>query len=147
MKLAHFPDLARQLRPLSILTALAVAFPRTLRAHEESRPTLPQTEKEDLLSSGFLLKLGFSFIVGLAVGYALKVALKVALVVGGMSLILLFSLQYHGIIEVNWTGMESSYDGLVDWLAVYAGGLKDFMADNLPSAASFTTGLLLALRL
>ena len=43
--------------------------------------------------------------------------------------------------------MESNYDGFVDWLAAYAGGLKDFMADNLSNAASFTTGLILGLRL
>jgi len=103
--------------------------------------------EEDLFSSGFFLKLGFSFIVGLAVGYALKVAFKIALVVGGLLLILLFTLQYHGIIEVNWAGMESNYDGLVDWLAAYAGGMKDFVADNLSNAASFTGGLILGLQL
>lgn len=85
--------------------------------------------------------------VGLAVGYALKVAFKIALVVGGLLLVALFALQHSGVVEVNWSGMESNYDGLVDWLAAYAGALKDFMADNLSNAASFTTGLLLGLRL
>jgi len=99
------------------------------------------------LSSGFFLTLGFSFIVGLAVGYALKVAFKIALAIGGLLLVLLFALQYKGIIEVNWTGMESNYDGLVGWLTAYAGALKAFMADHLSSAASFTTGLVLGLRL
>lgn len=104
------------------------------------------TEESSLFSQGFFLRMGFSFIVGLAVGYALKVAFKIALVVGGVLLLLLFSLQYAGIIDVNWTGMESQYDGLVDWLAAYAVALKDFIADNLSSAASFTAGLLLGLR-
>jgi len=84
--------------------------------------------------------------VGLAVGYALKVAFKIALAIGGLLLLALFALQYSGIVEVNWSGMESNYDGLVDWLAAYAGALKDFMADNLSSAASFTAGLVLGLR-
>jgi uncharacterized membrane protein (Fun14 family) len=101
----------------------------------------------DLFSTGLFLKLGFSFVVGLAVGFALKVAFKIALVVGGLLLITLFGLQYSGVIEVNWSGMESNYDSFVDWLAAYAGALRDFMAGNLSSAASFTAGLLLGLRL
>lgn len=109
-------------------------------------PTAPAAGEGDLFSSGFFLRLGFSFMVGLAVGYALKVAFKIALVVGGLLLLLLFSLQYSGIIEVNWAGMESNYDGFVDWLTAYSGALKDFIADNLSSAASFTAGLLLGLR-
>ena len=120
-----------------------------LRVQSESSPspsTAPVAGEEDLFSSGFFLRLGFSFMVGLAVGYALKVAFKIALVVGGLLLILLFSLQYSDIIEVNWAGMESSYDGFVGWLTAYSGALKDFIADNLSSAASFTAGLLLGLR-
>ncbi len=110
-------------------------------------PLTAATGENDLFSSGFFLRLGFSFMVGLAIGYALKVAFKVALVVGGLLLILLFSLQYSGMIEVNWAGMETSYDSFVDWLVAYGGVLKNFIADNLSSAASFTAGLLLGLRL
>ncbi|MCG6859711.1 MAG: FUN14 domain-containing protein [Chromatiaceae bacterium] len=123
------------------------AFAGTLAASPASSPESPPVGAESLFSSGFFLRLGFSFIVGLAVGYALKVAFKIALVVCGLLLILLFSLQYNGLIEVNWTGMESNYDGIAAWLAAYGGVLKDFMADHLSSAASFTTGLLLGLRL
>jgi uncharacterized membrane protein (Fun14 family) len=108
---------------------------------------LGASESADLFSAGFFLGLGFSFVVGLAVGFSLKVAFKVALVVGGLLLIALFSLQYSGIIDVNWSGMQTHYDGFADWLGAYAGALKDFMADNLSSAASFSAGLLLGLRL
>jgi len=154
----HRPTAPYFARALGIL-ALGLAAPligAPVRAqHQQSPPGTPvspadpgdPTAASDLASTSFFLRLGFSFIVGLAVGYALKIAFKVALVVGGLLLILLFGLQYHGIVDVNWAGMESNYDGLVDWLAAYAGGLKDFMADNLSSAASFTAGLLLGLRL
>jgi uncharacterized membrane protein (Fun14 family) len=108
---------------------------------------LPAAEPADLFSAGFFLSLGFSFVVGLAIGFALKAAFKIALAVGGLLLIALFSLQYSGIIDVNWSGMQTHYDGFADWLTAYAGALKDFMADNLSSAASFTAGLLLGLRL
>lgn len=135
------------------LAGFLIAHPA--QAQQASPTGLPETmpapqsppEPGNLFSSGFFLKLGFSFIVGLAVGYALKVAFKIALILGGLLLITLFAFQYSGIIEVNWSGMESNYDGLVDWLAAYAVALKDFMADNLSSAASFTAGLLLGLRL
>lgn len=143
----------RPINGRSSSTSLAAAFPGVLRAQQEqgllppSAATPPVTPENDLFSSGFFLKLGFSFMVGLAVGYALKVAFKIALMVGGLLLVALFSMQYSGIIEVNWSGMESNYDGLADWLAAYAGALKDFMTDNLSSAASFTAGLLLGLRL
>lgn len=109
-------------------------------------PPTPATGETDLFSSGFFLRLGFSFMVGLAIGYALKVAFKIALVLGGLSLILLFGLQYGGVIAVDWAGMEAGYDSFIDWLAAYGGALKDFIADNLSSAASFTAGLLLGLR-
>jgi len=115
----------------------------------QAQPALPLTTaagENDLFSSGFFLRLGFSFMVGLAVGYAIKVAFKIALVIGGLLLILLFSLQYSGIIEVNWAGIETSYDNFVDWLTAYGGALKDFITDNLSSTASFTAGLLLGLR-
>lgn len=109
-----------------------------------------------LLSSGgdtavfspeFFLQLGFSFIVGLAIGFALKVAFMIALAVGGVVLISLFVLQFAGLININWTGMEANYGSFADWLSAYAGGLKDFIGNNLSSAASFTGGLLVGLKL
>jgi uncharacterized membrane protein (Fun14 family) len=141
------------------LSALFAGFPLYAQQYppveppgSEPPPVPPQgvptpAEETDLFSSGFFLKMGFSFFVGMAVGFALKVAFKIALVVGGVLLLALFALQYGGIIEVNWSGMEHQYDGLVDWLAAYAGALKGFMADHLSSAASFTAGLLVGLRL
>jgi uncharacterized membrane protein (Fun14 family) len=107
----------------------------------------PASDGGELWSSGFFLEMGFSFIVGLAVGFALKIAFKIALVLGGALLVVLFALQYAGLIDINWAGMESNYDGLVDWLGAYAGGLKDFMAENLSNTASFTAGLLVGLKL
>lgn len=150
MKAPSFAVFPRLSHSLPFSPGFAVAFPRVPQAQQELPPIPPAPpipEEQDLFSSGFLFRLGFSFIVGLAVGYALKVAFKVALVVGGLLLVLLFSLQYSSIVEVNWAGMESNYDGLVGWLAAYSTALKDFMAENLSSAASFTAGLLLGLRL
>jgi len=126
---------------------LGPAYPNTPPPSSEPAASVVPAVDSDLFSTGFFLQLGFSFIVGLAVGFALKIAFKIALVVGGIILIALFALQYVDLININWTGMESNYDNFVGWLSAYAGGLKDFMADNLSSTASFTGGLLVGLKL
>lgn len=98
-------------------------------------------------SPEFLLSLGFSFIVGLAVGFAFKVAFKLALLGGGLLLIVLFSLQYAGFIDINWVGMEAGYDSFAAWFGAYAYALKAFMSRNLSNAAAFVAGLLLGFRI
>jgi len=144
-RLAHRHGPFQRLRMLP--SGLAAVLSRAASSQQAAPAVQPTSQETDLFSSGFFLRLGFSFIVGLAAGYALKVAFKIALVVGGLIMILLFSLQYKGIIQVDWAGMESNYDGFLAWLAAYAGGLRDFMASHLSDAASFTAGLLLGLRL
>ena len=104
-------------------------------------------EAESLFSEFFFLKLGFSFMVGLAMGYALKIAFKIALLVIGLILLAVFGLQYAGIVDVNWTGLEAHYDSWADWLGAAAGVFFGFVGDNLSSAASFLAGLAVGLRL
>lgn len=99
-----------------------------------------------LFTEAFFLKLGFSFMVGLAMGYALKIAFKIALIVMGILLLVLFGLQYEGIINVNWSGIEVHYDSWAGWLSANAGIFFGFVGDNLTSAASFLAGLALGLK-
>jgi uncharacterized membrane protein (Fun14 family) len=94
----------------------------------------------------FFLKLGFSFMVGLAMGFALKVAFKIALLVMGLILLGIFALQYTGFIDVNWSGLEIHYDSWFDWLSANAGAFFGFVGDNLTSTASFIAGLALGLK-
>ena len=101
---------------------------------------------DNLFSTGFVLELGFSFVVGLAIGYALKIAFKIALIVGGGALLSVFALQYAGVANINWSGMEVKYDDLSTWLMASGGAFRDFIADRLSSAASFTAGLLVGLK-
>lgn len=101
----------------------------------------------ELFSEMFFLKLGFSFMVGLAMGFALKIAFKIALLVFGLLLLGLFSLQYAGIADVNWTGLEGHYDGWAGWLGASMGAFLEFAGDNLSSAASFLAGLAVGLKL
>lgn len=105
------------------------------------------TDGGALFSDYFFLKLGFSFMVGLAMGFALKIAFKIALFVVGLMLLALFGLQLAGVIDVNWGGMEVRYDGLASWLGAAAGSFFGYVGDNLTSAASFFAGLAVGLKL
>lgn len=107
----------------------------------------PSVDAAGLFNETFFLKLGFSFMVGLALGFALKVAFKVVLLVAGLILLGVFALQYAGILDVNWSGLEVHYNGWVDWFVANAGAFFDFIGGNLTSAASFMTGLVMGLRL
>lgn len=108
-------------------------------------PSTPDTGA--LFNEAFFLKLGFSFMVGLAVGYALKIAFKVALVVLGLVLLGVFGLQYAGLVQVNWSGMELHYDTWANWLSANGSAFLSFVGDNLTSAGSFLAGLALGLKL
>ncbi len=110
-------------------------------------PGPPVTDFSTLFNEAFFLKLGFSFMVGLAVGYALKIAFKLALVVIGVILIGIFALQYAGIAHVDWSGMEGQYDTWAGWLSLNGGAFLDFIGHNLSNSASFIAGLALGLKI
>jgi uncharacterized membrane protein (Fun14 family) len=107
----------------------------------------PPSEAAGLFDETFFLKLGFSFMVGLALGFALKVAFKVVLLLAGLVLLGVFALQYVGILDVDWYGLEVHYNGWADWLGANAGAFFDFIGGNLTSAAAFMTGLAMGLKL
>ncbi len=111
------------------------------------RPPPGTTEIGSMLDQVFFLKLGFSFMVGLAVGYALKVAFKIALIVIGLMLLGIFGLQYAGVAHVDWSGVEVHYNGLAGWLSANGGAFLDFIGNNLSNSVSFLAGLGLGLRL
>jgi len=147
---APAPAGSRGRRPITPTVAGGCTFwpgAAAAAAAGDNLPPPPAAVASDFLSPGTLLGLGFSFVAGLAIGYALKVAFKIALLAGGLLFILIFALQYGGLIEVNWAGVETGYEGLVGFVGAYGGALKGFMAENLPNAASFSAGLLLGLRL
>jgi len=107
----------------------------------------PVTDFSALFNEAFFLKLGFSFMVGLAVGYALKAAFKITLVLIGLILLGIFALQYAGIAHIDWSGMEVRYDTWADWLSVNGPAFLDFIGSNLSSSASFIAGLAVGLKI
>ncbi|MBK1719648.1 FUN14 domain-containing protein [Thiocystis violacea] len=128
--------------PSRLSLAFALVQASTLKAAEAP----PTTSDGALFSELFFLKLGFSFMIGLAMGFALKVAFKIALFVIGLILLATFALQFAGLLDVNWSGLEVHYDGWADWMGAGAGVFFGFVGDNLTSAASFLAGLALGLK-
>jgi uncharacterized membrane protein (Fun14 family) len=59
----------------------------------------------------------------------------------------IFALQYAGIAQVDWSGMEVRYDTWATWLSVNGGAFLDFVGNNLSSTASFIAGLALGLKI
>jgi len=90
--------------------------------------------------------MGFSFFVGFAIGFAVKTFLKIMFFIVGTILLVLFVLQYNGMIQVNWMSFEAVYDGIIAWITPHLGGLKNFATANLSSAGMASLGLLLGLR-
>ncbi len=110
-------------------------------------PAPAVTDFGALFNEAFFLKLGFSFMVGLAVGYALKIAFKLSLVAVGVILIGIFALQYAGIAHIDWSEMEGYYDTWAGWLSVNGAAFLEFIGHNLSNSASFIAGLALGLKI
>lgn len=127
------------------LSTSAAAAPTGSTPPAEAPSSLPGSAGE-LFSEAFFLKLGFSFMIGLAMGFALKVAFKIAILAVGLILLALFAMQYNGLIDVNWAGLEPHYDSFAHGLSMTAAAFLDFAGDNLTSAVSFFAGLATGLR-
>jgi uncharacterized membrane protein (Fun14 family) len=104
-------------------------------------PTAPAEESKVVAWSPTIFALGFSFFVGFAMAYALRMFLRLALVGVGFFFLLMFGLQYAGLIEVKWSAMEAKYDSLTANLDEKAHSATDYMTAYLPSAASASAGL------
>jgi uncharacterized membrane protein (Fun14 family) len=91
--------------------------------------------------SALFMKLGFSFFVGFSIGFAVSAGLRLAVLTAGIIFLLLFGLQYAGLITVNWHGMESWYDALIAWLQPRIGSFREFITSNLPASSLAAAGL------
>ncbi|NRA57476.1 MAG: hypothetical protein HRU13_05090 [Phycisphaerales bacterium] len=90
-----------------------------------------------------IFRMGFGFFVGFSMAYALKAFAKITIVSAGIFFLLLFGLQYAGLVEVKWAAMADQYDTLQEWLKAQLGGFQAFVTGYLPSAGSALAGLAL----
>ncbi|MDM8545548.1 FUN14 domain-containing protein [Candidatus Venteria ishoeyi] len=96
--------------------------------------------------SVFMMKLGFSFFIGFSMGYALAGFAKLTFFITGVLALVLFGLQYVGLIQVNWSGMEGIYNDFIAWLQPQIGSFKDFVTSNLSSSGMAAAGLVVGFK-
>lgn len=94
----------------------------------------------------FAFRMGFSFFVGFAIAYALRAFLKISLAAAGFFLLLLFGLQYAGIIEVRWDRMAEWWENAGPWMRSQTESFRAFALGQLPSGAAAASGLLIGFR-
>lgn len=91
--------------------------------------------------SPFLVKGGFSFVVGFCLGYALRAFFKISAIALGVIFLALFALQHFEIVTIDWSAFEKVYDDGVARLSGEFESLKATMNGSLPSAALAGLGL------
>jgi len=113
---------------------------------EEPGPDEPGAEPEESEPaptgwSPALFKLGFSFFMGFAIAFAVRSFVRISLVAIGMMALLLFGLEYIGLVRVEWQVMGDRWDDVVAWLEPQVTSFHGFIAGQLPSAGAAIAGL------
>lgn len=96
--------------------------------------------------SGPMMQLGFSFVAGFSMGYALAFFVKATALAVGLLLFMLFGLQYAGLADVSWFGIQGYYDWFLAWIQPHAGGFQEFIANNLPASGMAALGVILGFK-
>ena len=113
-------------------------------------PEIGETKANNILGisdwSSLMTQVGFSFVVGFCIGLALAFFLKVTALIAGIIFLALFGLQYAGLVDVNWSALQSIYDGFITWMQPHASDFKGFIGSNLPSASLAFAGLWVGLK-
>lgn len=95
----------------------------------------------------FYLKTGgFGFITGFIIGYAFKKISKFLVIIIGLILIGIQLLVYNGIININWTIVESSSKDIFVNQEWSLENVKSILLVNLPFAGAAGVGFLLGLK-
>jgi len=108
--------------------------PQSIGALTNSLATEAPATSEDW--SPAIFRLGFSFFVGFVVAYALRWFLKTALLAAGFMALLLFGLQYGGLIEVKWGAIEDKYEEGSGWVSRQTESFQALVTGALPSAGA-----------
>lgn len=91
--------------------------------------------------SPFFVKGGFSFFVGFCIGYALRAFFKISAVALGLVFLVLFGLEYGGLVEIDWAAAGGLYDSAIAKLSDEFESFKGFITGSLPSAGLAGLGL------
>ena len=94
------------------------------------------------------MNLGFSGAAGFATGFASTKLGKLGIVVIGSGFMIVQGLSYLEYTVVNWNKAEHDFNYVLNkYGADYSDKLSDIVMNNIPSAAAFSTGMLLGFRM
>lgn len=123
-------------------------LPNAPSSQSPDQPATSSTRSPDGLEAyaPAVFRLGFSFFVGFCIAYALRTFFKISIAAIGFILLILFGLQYAGILQVDWHAMERHYDSAAHWIGNQLGSFKQFITGQLPSAAMALSGLVVGFK-
>lgn len=99
----------------------------------------------DMMSPA-LARGGASFMGGFLIGWAIRRTVKLAVIVTGLLLTLLAAVKMTGIVELDWTVIETNIVHSLAWAQGKAEGFKEVLTGYLPSAGAGGAGAFIGLR-
>lgn len=96
--------------------------------------------------SPHIFRVGFSFFVAFVIAYALRAFVKIALIGLGFVLLILFGLQYSGLVDVRWGEIQTHYDEASEFVQRESSSFKSFVTGYLPSISAAGVGFFAGFR-
>lgn len=93
-----------------------------------------------------VFRLGFSFVAGFCLGSFIRATLRVAAIAFGFWLLMTMTLNYYGILTVDWSQMDSLWSRFAGNVEKEWQSMQTFMTGSLPAAGLATAGLAMGLR-
>lgn len=93
-----------------------------------------------------LFRFGLGFVLAFALGIALRSFFRVTLVFLALYALSLWGLQYAGVLQINWTLLESRSQEAGAWLSSQVRTFEAFIAGYLPSGGAAAAGLALGFK-
>ncbi len=93
-----------------------------------------------------VFRLGFSFVAGFCIGSFVRATLKVAAIAFGFWLVFTMALNYFGVLEVNWQGIDALWNRFAAAVEQEWSSFQTFMTGSLPAAGLAVTGLAVGLK-
>lgn len=89
-----------------------------------------------------IAQITFSAFAGFAVGHFLRLLIKVLLIISGFALVIVFSLNYYGVIDgVNYDAIANGFNAFSAVVSSEASNIIEFAKKSVPGAIGFASGL------
>jgi uncharacterized membrane protein (Fun14 family) len=96
--------------------------------------------------SPVLFRLGASYIAGFFFGWACRKSLRLAMLVAGAALAVIATAKCTGMLDLNWSSLQSNISQSLAWLRGGLGAARHFLTGYLPSTAAACLGIFMGAR-